>query len=44
MVLIVFDNILTPVSARGDVIKGIGKLYADGARHGGSVVGELLLS
>lgn len=32
-VLVIFKNILTPITAGGDVIKGVGELYADWAGH-----------
>jgi hypothetical protein len=32
-ILIIFKNSFTPITTRGDVIQGIWKFYADGARH-----------
>ena len=39
----VIKNILAPISARGDVIEGVGKFYADGAGHDGRNLTEIAL-
>ena len=42
-ILVVLENVLAPVSPRGDVVERIGKLYSDGAGHDGRNITEILL-
>ena len=40
-ILVVLKNILASIPTRGDVVKGMGEFYSDGARHSGEIYPEL---